>query len=87
MSEFLFDKGEAEGPSPGDLASKAQMAGRPRLRVPQRDQVEMHWRSLDELLEPDHQARVVWGAVCGLDLSRWLGEIKAVEGHVGRDGQ
>lgn len=85
MSEFLFDKGEAERPSPGELAAKAQIGGRPRLRVPQRDQVEMHWRSLDELLEPDHQARVVWAAVCGLDLSRWLGEIKAVEGHVGRD--
>lgn len=85
MSEFLFDKGEVKRPSPGDLAAKAQVHGRPRLRVPQRDQVEMHWRSLDELLEPDHQARVVWAGVCGLDLSRWLGEIKAVEGHVGRD--
>jgi transposase len=85
MSELLFDKGEAEQPSPGELAAKDQSRGRPRLRVPQRDQVEMHWRSLDELLEPDHQARVVWGAVCGLDLGGWLDEIKAVEGHVGRD--
>ena len=51
MSEFLFDKGEAERPSPRELAAKAEIRGRPRLRVPQRDQVEMHWRSLDELLE------------------------------------
>jgi transposase len=53
--------------------------------VPQRDQVELHWASLDQLLESDHQARVVWAAVCGLNLSRWLEQIKAVEGHVGRD--
>ena len=45
----------------------------------------MHWASLDELLEPDHPARMIWAAVCGLDFSRWLGKIKAVEGAVGRD--
>jgi transposase len=61
------------------------VAGKPRLRLPQRDQVEMYWASLDELLESDHPARVVWAAVCGLDLSRWLSSIKAVEGSVGRD--
>jgi transposase len=45
----------------------------------------MHWRSLDEFLEPDHQARTVWAAVCGLNLGRWLSQIKAVERNVGRD--
>jgi transposase len=45
----------------------------------------MHWASLDELLEPDHAARMVWAAVCGLNFSRWLGTIKAVEGSAGRD--
>jgi transposase len=29
--------------------------------------------------------RIVWAAVCALDLSSWLSEIKAVERHVGRD--
>jgi transposase len=82
MSQFLFDKGP---PSPAKVAAECEAGGTPRLRVPHRDQVEIHWASLDELLEPDHQARVVWAAVCGLDLSRWLGEIKAVEGHVGRN--
>jgi transposase len=61
------------------------MAGNPRLRVPQRDQIEMHWASLNELLEPEHPARMVWACVCGLDLGQWLKTIKAVEGVVGRD--
>ncbi|MGB8167837.1 MAG: IS1182 family transposase [Chthoniobacteraceae bacterium] len=55
------------------------------MRLPQRDQIEMRWLALEQLLEPEHPARVVWGAVCGLDLGRWLGEIRAVEGSAGRD--
>jgi transposase len=47
--------------------------------------VELHWASLDELLEPDHSARTVWAAICGLDLSHWLDAIRAVEGSAGRD--
>ena len=83
MGELLFDKGVGECPSPGQVAEAA--AGRPRLRVPHRDQIEMHWASLDELLEADHRARLVWAAVAGLRLDGWLNEIQAVEGHVGRD--
>jgi transposase len=89
MSSFLFDKGEAPHPSPAEAAAQFEAeeipAGTPRLRVPQRDQVEMHWASLDQLLEAEHPVRVIWAAVCGLNLSRWLQQIKAVEGHVGRD--
>lgn len=59
--------------------------GEPRLRVPQRQQIAMQWRSLDELLEPDHQARLVWVAVCRLKLDRWLSQIRAVERNVGRN--
>jgi transposase len=47
--------------------------------------MELRSASLDDLLEADHPVRVVWAAVCTLDLKSWLGEIKAVEGHVGRD--
>jgi transposase len=87
MDDFLFDKGSQ--PSPGAVAADAQaavaMAGKPRLRLPHRDQVSMHWISLDELLEPEHKARVVWNAVCGLNLDRWLADIKAVERTVGRN--
>lgn len=84
MDEYLFDKGEAEGATVAEDAAR-QVRGIPRLRVPHRDQVEMHYASLDELLPADHPARAVWQCVNRLDLGRWLGEIKAVEGHVGRD--
>lgn len=86
MDGFLFDKGSEERRSPGEVAAEARAGtGRPRLRLPQRNQAEMHWASLEQMLEPDHQARVVWAMVCRLDLGRWLSEIKAVEGGAGRD--
>src|SRR3989304_5457248 len=85
MTQTLFDKGKAEQPSPGEVAAARAMEGNPRLRVPQRNQVEIHWASLDELLEPEHPARMVWACVCGLDLHCWLKTIKAVEGVAGRD--
>jgi transposase len=80
---FNFDD-LPEPPTPAQ-AAQSMTYGRPRLRVPIRDQREMQWASLDELIEPDHQVRVVWAAVCKLDLSSWLHDIKAVERHVGRD--
>ena len=84
MERTLFDKGEAIHPSPGEVAAAQSLPGNPRLRVPQRNQVETHWTSLDELLEPDHPVRMVWACVHGLDLGRWLTTIKAVEGVAGR---
>ena len=85
MTPPLFNLDDLpEPPSPVQVAQSLP-PGKPRLRVPVRDQMEMHWASLDEMLEPDHPARTVWAVVCGLDLSKWLGEIKAVEHHVGRD--
>lgn len=71
-------------PTPAE-AAQTPGRGTPRLRVPQRDQVQYSWNSLDERLDPDSQARVVWALVCRLDLDAWLVEIKAVERHVGRD--
>lgn len=47
--------------------------------------VEMNWSSLDDRLDPDSQARVVWTLVCQLDLDAWLRDIKAVVHHVGRN--
>jgi transposase len=85
MNPSLFDKGEAPCPSPGDVAASQAAGGNPRLRVPQRNQVEMHWAPLDELLETDHPVRTIWAVVGGLDFHRWLDTIKAVEGAVGRD--
>jgi len=79
----LFDKGPGNVEPPSTTADVP--SGQPRLRVPQRNQVEMHYAALDELLEPGHAVRSVWAAVCGMDLGRWLKAIKAVEGNVGRD--
>jgi transposase len=56
----------------------------PRLQRPERQQMRMDVRALDQLLPPDHVARTVWAYVEGLDLSPLLARIKAV---VGRPGQ
>src|SRR3954463_2759412 len=37
--------------------------GAPRLRVPERSQVDTHWAALDDLIADDHPVRAVWG-VC-----------------------
>jgi hypothetical protein len=58
--------------------------GRPRLQRPDRDQVRLRAASLDELLPPDHRARLVWAFTERLDLSSLHARIRAVEGHSGR---
>lgn len=83
MGDFLFDGSEMPPEKP--VVGEGSVGGRPRLRVPQRDQVEFRTVSLDQLLPADHPARVVWAAVRQLDLTPWLSEIKAVEGNVGRN--
>ena len=56
-----------------------------RVRKPQRDQMVMLPCCLEDLLPPEHPARVVWAAVCKLDLSRFYEPIKAREGVAGRE--
>jgi transposase len=84
VNPLPFNTDDLPEPTP---AQAAQDPGRgiPRLRVPQRDQVELNWSSLDERLDPDSPARVVWTLVCKLDLDAWLRDIKAVVHHVGRN--
>src|SRR6516225_9355973 len=55
---------------------------KPRLRCADRQQV-IPAMPLENLLEEDHQARLVWDFVQGLDLSPLLDRIRAVEGHPG----
>jgi transposase len=62
-----------------------QSGGRPRLRTAVRDQVVMRMLSLDQMLPPDDDARVVLDFVRQCDLSKLLDRIRAVEGHVGRN--
>lgn len=65
--------------------NSSPISARPRLRLAIRNQIEFRPAALDELLEPEHQARSVWDFVCGLDLTVLLAPIKAVEGVKGRD--
>jgi hypothetical protein len=57
--------------------------GRPRLRQPERRQVEWRAVRLDELVAAGHRVRLVWRFVEGLDLSALYACIKAVEGRPG----
>jgi transposase len=73
-----------ESPSPAQ-AAQSKPVGKPRLRRPIRDQIQMHRAALDDMLDADHPVRAVWTAICAGDLKSWLSEVRAVEGHVGRD--
>jgi transposase len=58
----------------------------PEVRLQRAERHQMSWMegSLDQLLPPDHVARVVWAYVEGLDVSPLLAEIKAVAGGPGQ---
>jgi transposase len=51
--------------------------GAPRLREPQRDQIELRAMDVDSLIGREHPARVIWTYVEGLDLSEFEDRIKA----------
>src|SRR3982751_4973620 len=56
---------------------------RPRLRTIVRQQL-IPAMPLEDLLEPEHQARAVWDFVAPLDLTPLYARIRAVEGGPGR---
>lgn len=69
--------------------AQAQMAnkrrqGAPRLRQPNRSQVELRASDLESLLPADHRARLVWGYVVHQDLSQLIEDIKARGTTAGR---
>ena len=74
----LFDRG------PRREAQKRPRTGRRRMRHAVRDQVEFQQCSLDDLIPEDHEARIVWKYVCGLDLSELRDRIQAVESGPGQ---
>jgi transposase len=53
--------------------------GRPRLRQPIRDQIELRAVDLDGLIGPDHPARLIWAYVQGLDLGSLEQAVRARE--------
>ena len=83
MPGELFDLGPDD--SDRKLDKPKLQGSTPRLRRPQRDQVEMQFLALDEMLDSNHPVRAIWSAVLALDLGRWLGRIQAVEGRPGRN--
>jgi transposase len=57
--------------------SEAAPFGAPRLREPERDQIELRAMDIDSLIGEDHLARVIWTYVLGLDLSELENRIKS----------
>jgi transposase len=76
---FLLPQGESM-PVPDELE---EVGGSPRLRAASREQIEFRACCWNDLLPDDHQARIVWQYVLGLDLSLLLDRIKAVHHRPG----
>ena len=68
---------------PQDASTEAAAAV-PRMKSPDRSQVDPNPKMIDELIPPGHKARLVWELVRELDLTPLYAQIKAVEGHAGR---
>ncbi len=84
MQDALF-RGTDAASDHRNLQSVEQLRrGRPRLRLADRSQVGMHYCSIDELVPVDHQVRVIWDALCQMDLSAFVEPIKAREFVEGR---
>ena len=72
--------------SPAPSPPRLRSSRRPlRLRKPDRRQVLLRPCSLEELLAPDHPARMGWAITERFDLEKFLTPIRAREGHAGRD--
>jgi len=85
----LFSAAELQAAAPPSCDPSASAGDRfakpaPRINRPERFQGEMRGESLDQRLDADHPARLVWAFVEGLDLSELFDRVKAVEGNAGR---
>ncbi len=54
------------------------------MRSPDRLQVDPNPKTIDDLIPPQHKARLVWELVQDLDMIALYNQIKAIEGHAGR---
>lgn len=66
------------------IAAGKRRRGAPRLRQPNRAQIELRASDLESLLPEDHRARLVWGYVVRQDLSRLIEAVKARGSQAGR---
>jgi transposase len=57
----------------------------PRLHSPDRSRPDPNPKRIDELIPPEHKARLIWALVEDWNLTPLLDNIKSVEGHPGRD--
>ena len=55
-----------------------------RFNKPERLQRQFTDSCLDDLIDEDHQVRTVWSYICGLDLTDFYAQYKAVAGNAGR---
>lgn len=78
----LFERGPREA-DPAAAPPPPRLGAR-RLRQAVRNQIEFQACSLDELLPEEHEARIVWAYVGGLDLTELHQRIQAVEGGPGQ---
>src|SRR5512145_2969057 len=70
--------------SPVSRPQPKQPAGRVRVQLAERTQVELRASSLDEVLPDEHRARVIWDALEGLDLGGFYEEVGSREVSAGR---
>ena len=64
-------------PAQSKPQAEAAPLGAPRLREPQRDQIELRAVDIESLIGQDHPVRVIWSYVEELDLSELEDRIKA----------
>jgi len=69
---------------PEQTGGQASDPGRPRLREPVRDQIELRAVDLEALVAPDHPVRVIWAYVQELDLSELEQAVRAREHTAGQ---
>jgi len=67
------------------MKTPSQQRGQARTKQPERHQIQMQFLSLDQWLDKDHRARVVWQYSQSVDLSEIYDQIDATQGNVGRD--
>jgi transposase len=77
--EAVMSAGELFGELPEQSSPQADAAplAAPRLREPQRDQIELRAVDIESLIGEDHPVRLIWSYVEGLDLSELENRIKA----------
>jgi transposase len=57
----------------------------PRFEPINRQQVVLEPLDIEQLIPEDHAARSIWEILGRMDLSRFLGMVRSVEGHAGRN--